>query len=90
MTVGCTRLFSSSCANPQSVPAIRFSRPDTRGKPEEPLGDQLRMLDHVGAVAHDAWHENLARRELHVLPHLPFVLVARVGRLDAGTRPRSP
>jgi hypothetical protein len=27
MIVGCTRRFSSSCANPQSVPAITFSRP---------------------------------------------------------------
>src|SRR3954470_21960271 len=46
---------------------------DARGESRETLGDKLRMFHHVRAVADDARHENLAGRQLHLLPHLPFV-----------------
>jgi len=40
------------------------------------------MLDEVAGVAHDAGDQELALGQLHVLPHAPFVVVARVGGLD--------
>src|SRR2546427_1760699 len=38
------------------------------------LGDELRMLDEVAVVADHPGHEDLPRRQLHVLPHPPLVL----------------
>src|SRR5262247_3288988 len=35
---------------------------DEPGEPHNPLGDQRRMLDHVGGVADDAWNEHFACR----------------------------
>ena len=46
------------------------------------FGDQFGMLDHVGRVADDARNEDLSGRKLCVLPHLPLVLVTRIGPLD--------
>src|SRR5262249_7366328 len=45
------------------------------------LGYQLRMLDEVAGVAHDPRDERRAVGQLYVLPDLPLVLVAGVGRL---------
>ena len=56
---------------------------DDFGQPHDPLGHQLRMLDDVGGVADDAGDQLLAGRQLDALPHRPFVLVARIGLLDA-------
>ena len=55
---------------------------DRAGKPHDPLGDQLRMLDQIGRVADHARQDHLAVRQLDVVPQLPFVLVAHVGRLE--------
>ena len=55
---------------------------DARGEPRETLGDELGMFDDVRAVADDTRHENLAGRQLHLLPHLPFVLMTRVRSLQ--------
>jgi hypothetical protein len=43
---------------------------------------QFRVLNEVGGVGYDTRDQNLALRELHVLPHLPLVLVAHVSSLD--------
>jgi len=56
---------------------------DDLGQPDQALGDQLRVLDNVGGVADDAGDEFATGRQLDVLPDRPFVLVARVGLLDA-------
>src|SRR6516164_9946145 len=45
------------------------------GVADDALGNELGMLHHVGGVADDARDEHLARRQLHILPYLPFVLV---------------
>ena len=45
------------------------------------FSDKLGMFDHVGGVADDARDEHLARGRLHILPHLPVVLVTRIGGL---------
>ena len=55
---------------------------DRAGKPHDPLGHQLRMLDQIGRVADHARQDHLAVRQLDVVPQLPFVLVAHVGRLE--------
>ena len=73
---GCTRPPS-----PQSVDAITFSRRPLR-EALDPVGDDLRVLDHVGRVADDARQDLLAVRQLDVLPDPPLVLVADVGRLE--------
>src|SRR5262249_61683500 len=49
---------------------------------DDALGDELGMFHHVGGVADDTRDEHLARGQLHILPHLPFVLVTRIGALD--------
>ena len=55
---------------------------DEFGEADDALGDQLRMLDHVGGVADDARQDELAVGQLDVLPHLPFVLVADIAGLE--------
>ncbi len=72
--------------DPAAQPAVRASDhvlPAHRlGEPGDPVGDEFRVLDHVGGVADHARDDDLARRELDVLPHLPLVLVPRVARLE--------
>ena len=82
MTLGWTRRLSSSCAKPQSVPAMTFSRPTHSRESQDALGDKLRMFDDVRAVADDAGNQDLAFRQFDVLPDPPFVFVARIGGLD--------
>jgi len=48
------------------------------GIPHDPVGDELRMLEHVGRVTDHARNHNLVRRHLQVAPDLLFVLVADV------------
>src|SRR5881397_2514998 len=52
------------------------------GEARDALGHELGVLDHVGGVAHDARQDQLAVGQLHVLPHLPLVLVAHVAGLE--------
>src|SRR5260370_12971751 len=40
------------------------------------------MLTPLGGGADPAWEEPLAFGQLHVLPYLPFVRVARIGPFD--------
>src|SRR5580704_7701810 len=56
--------------------------PDQAGDPHNALGDQLRMLDHVGRVADHAGNKHPALRQLGVFPHTPLVLVPRVGAFN--------
>ena len=46
------------------------------------VGDDLLMLDDIGGMTDDAGNEQLSVRQLDVLPHAPFVLVADVTRFD--------
>src|SRR6476619_3660831 len=41
------------------------------------------MLDDVGGVADDSRNKLFTGRQFCALPHRPFVLVARIGLLDA-------
>ena len=52
--------------------------PDHAGEALDALRHQLRMLDQVDAMRHHAGHQDLVVGQLHLLPDLPFVLVARV------------
>src|SRR4030095_10295099 len=49
---------------------------------QDPLGHQLRVLDAIRRVGDNARDEDLAGRELDVLPDVVLVLVARVRRLE--------
>src|SRR5438309_383109 len=49
---------------------------------QDALGHQFGVLDDIGRVADDTWDKRLARRKLHVLPHLPLVRMARIGTFD--------
>src|SRR5439155_5040555 len=52
------------------------------------VGDQLGVFDNVCSVADHAWNQNLARGQLYVFPHFPFVFMAWIRGLDeigAGT-----
>ena len=55
---------------------------DEVGEAQDALGDQLRMLDHVGGVADDARQHQLVVGQLHLLPDLPLVLVADIAGLE--------
>src|ERR1700687_5674377 len=57
--------------------------PDDFGEAKEALGDELGVLDDVGRVRNQAGYEDLVFGKLYVLPHLPLVLVARIGGLEA-------
>src|SRR5215469_9959558 len=46
------------------------------------LGDQFRVLDQVRGVRDDAGNQDLAVRQLDVLPQVVLVLVPRVGRFN--------
>ena len=62
---------------------------DNIGIAHDPICHHLRMLDDVRRVADDARNKQFAFRQLDVLPHAPFVLVAHVARFDrisAGVR----
>ena len=68
----------------------QFPRPhhalgaDNLRKPLDALRDEVWAFDEVRCVAHDAGHEDqVVRDEVTLLvPDCPFVLVARIGRLE--------
>jgi hypothetical protein len=51
---------------------------DNIGEPKQPLGDEFGMFHHVGGVTDNARQNELAVRQLDVLPDRPFVLMADV------------
>jgi len=51
---------------------------DQIGVAHQTLGDQIRMLDKIGAVADNAGDERGAFRELYFLEYSPLLLVAGV------------
>src|SRR5215468_7324289 len=53
---------------------------DEIGEAQRALGDQFGMLHYVGGMADDAGDQHLARRQFRRLPHLPFMLMAWIGR----------
>jgi hypothetical protein len=59
-----------------------------RGIAKDAVGDELRVFDKVGGVAHDTRHQHLARWQLRLLPHTPLMLVPHVAGLEGiGLRP---
>src|SRR5256885_561276 len=56
--------------------------PDEPRVLHEALGHELGVLDEVAGVTDDAGNEDLAGRQLDVLPYAPLVVVARIRRLD--------
>lgn len=72
---------TAKVAKPQSAPAMMFSFPTLR-KTEDPVGDQLRMLDHDARIGDDARDQQLAFREPHVVPQTIFILVPSIGCLE--------
>ena len=64
--------------------------PDQLGVAHQPFGDEVGVLDKVGAVADDARNKCCAVGQLYVLEHPPFVLMARIGRLDGVTSSINP
>ena len=46
--------------------------PHGAGEAFDPLGDQLGVLDHVGGVADDARHDQLAVGQFDVVPERPL------------------
>jgi hypothetical protein len=60
-TLGCVSLNrTAKAANPQSAPAMTFSRPTSLANRSMRSGDQLGMLHQVGSVADDAGDEDPA------------------------------
>jgi hypothetical protein len=53
--------------------------PDQAGIGHEAPGDQFGVLDDLGCIGDHAWDEERAVRELDLFPHLPFVLMTRIG-----------
>src|SRR5438046_1059948 len=56
--------------------------PDEAGVVDQPVGDELRVLEGISRMTDDAGHENLALRELYLAPDFPFVLVADIRGFD--------
>ena len=73
-------------ANPQSLPAMTFSLPTTLRPTLDTLRHQFGMLDEVGDRVDYAGNHHLARRQLHLLKDLPFMLMARIARLQNDSR----
>ena len=74
--------MSCAWAKPQSVPAITFSRPTSLANVTMRSATSARVLDGRGVMRDDARDQDLAGRQLDLLPHVPLVLVAHVGRFD--------
>src|SRR5262245_65511899 len=53
--------------------------PDQPGIGRNAQGDEFRMLDEVRRMGDHTWDEDLAVRQLDVFPHLPLMLMARIG-----------
>src|ERR1700739_3654823 len=56
--------------------------PDSLREPRDALRDRLGVLDEIRAVCDDAGDQKLALRQFSILPHPPFVFVARVAGLE--------
>src|SRR5215469_2998452 len=52
------------------------------GVADEPLGDEIGMLDKIGAMPHNAGYQGGALWQLHRLEDPPFMLMARIRALD--------
>src|SRR5262249_53342303 len=65
--------------------------PHQVGVAHQTISHQLRVLDEVGGMGYDAWNEDLAIRQPHVLPHFPLMLMAHIGgfyRVRLGFHPQ--
>ncbi len=73
-------------ADPRADPAIGAGEhvfaADQPGIAHQPLGDEIGMLDEIGAMADDAGDQGGARRQFRLLEDAPLMLVAGIGGLD--------
>ena len=67
---------SAICAGHDAVAA------NDVGIAQQPFGHEVGMLDDIGRMRNEPRHQHLAVGQRHVLPHLPFVLVARISGLE--------
>ena len=74
--VGCTRWRKAPLGEAAVGSAHDALAADELREPDEPVGDELRVLDDVRVVRDDARDEHLALGQLDVLPEAPLVLVA--------------
>ena len=82
MICGCTRLRYGVWAKPQSVLAMTRSRPTSSARRTIRCATSSGMLEDVRGVADEPGQQDAVLRQLDVAPHLPLVLVARVGLLE--------
>src|SRR5262252_701389 len=73
-------------SNPRAEPAIgageHIMAPDKPRIAHQALGDQIGMLDEIGAMPDDTRDQGGALRQFHLFEHPPFVFVAGVRGLD--------
>ena len=55
---------------------------DQFGEADDALRYQFRMFDEQGNVVDHARKQNLALRQFRLLPNLPLVAMARIGRFE--------
>src|SRR5579864_9192937 len=55
---------------------------DERGEPQDAFSYKFRMLHDICAMADDAGGQDLAFRQLDILPDAPFVFMTWIGGLD--------
>ena len=68
---------------PQSLPAMHPLAADDVGEAQDTLRDQPRVLDEVGCRVEHAGDQHLVVGDADRREVFPFMLVARVGGLDA-------
>src|SRR5215469_1979347 len=76
------RRVADARAEPAIGPCEHVLAPDQPRIAHQALGDQIGVLDEIGAVADDAGDERCVSGKLYVLEDAPFVLVAGVRGLD--------
>ena len=74
--------MADPCAKPAIGAGQHILAPDEARVAHEALGDEIGVLDEIGAMADDAGDEGRAVGQLQILEDPPFVLVTRVGGLN--------
>src|SRR5215470_15329500 len=75
-------LWVNASAETAIGPGDHVFTSDDACETNEPVGDKLGVLEDIGCVTDDARNQDLALRQLRILPDLPLVLVADIAGLD--------
>src|SRR3984885_8832175 len=70
------------CREPTIRPGDHPLAPDNVGKAADALGDQLGVLDVVGAGIDHTGDQDLVVRQFRIAPHGPFMFVTRIGSFE--------